>query len=99
MADITKEMDKLRKFKEFVALATVSAKDYQKTNQDMVRHLTEELDAPGVYVTLNKPYSAMLSHFKRAKIDTRLIIFIDAITKLTGANLRTEKNCLFIITP
>lgn len=99
MVDITKEMDKLKEFKEFVALATVSAKDYQKTNMDMVRHLTEELDAPGVYVTLNKPYSAMLAHLKRAKIDTRLIIFIDAITKLTGAKLRKEKNCLFIGSP
>ena len=99
MVNIKKEMHKLNSFKEFVALATVSAKDYQKTNLSMIRHFTDELNVPGIYVTLNKPYSAMLTHFKKAKIDSRLIIFIDAITKITGGKIKKEKNCLFIGSP
>ena len=99
MVNIKKEMNRLNSFKEFVALATVPAKDYQKANLDMIKHFTDELDVPGIYFTLNKPYSAMLSHFRRAKIDTRLIIFIDAITMITGANVKKQDNCLFIGSP
>lgn len=99
MASVKEEMGKLRSLKEFVALAAVDAKDYQQTNLEMIRELTEEMSIPGVYVTLNKPYSAMLSTLKRAKIDTRLIIFIDAITKITGAKVKKEKNCLLIGSP
>lgn len=98
MVDVAKELEELKELKEFVVLATVKAKDYQKTNIDIVKHLTGDMNTPGVYVTLNKPYSVMKKVFERSKIDTRLIIFIDAVTKTAG-EVKKTKDCLFIGNP
>ena len=93
---LKEELNQLKDLKEFVVLATVKAKDYQKTNLEIVRNLTEDMNIPGVYVTLNKPYSAMKDILKKAGIDTRLIIFIDAVTK---AEQKKKNDCLFIGSP
>lgn len=89
---------KLKGLKEYVALATVDAKEYQRTNLDIISHLVIGKSIPGVYVTLNKPFETMEKIFKKAKIDTRMIIFIDAVTKTGGGIEKTEK-CLFIGSP
>lgn len=94
--DFDKEVKNL---KEFIVLATVSAKNYQKTNIELVKHLTKKKKIPGVYVTLNKSFSAMKSIFEKAKVDTRMIIFIDAVTKTAGGKIAKTKNCLFIGNP
>lgn len=98
MTKVKEELKQLKELNEFVVLATVKAKDYQKINLEIVEHLTEGINIPGVYVTLNKPYSVMKSVFERSKIDTRLIIFIDAVTKTAGKAKKT-KDCLFIGNP
>lgn len=100
MAKIKKEFkEKLKDLKQYVALATVDAKNYQKTNLAIVRHLIEDKNIPGVYVTLNKPFQTMQGIFKKEKIDTRMIIFIDAVTKTTGGTIKKTNKCLFIGSP
>lgn len=99
MANIKKELQQLKNLKEFVLLATIKAKDYEETNIELVKHLTEEMNVPGVYVTLNKPYSTIRSNLKKKKIDVRLIIFIDAVTKTAGGETKKTKDCLFIGNP
>jgi len=94
--DFDKEVKNL---KEFIALATVSAKDYQKTNIELVKHLTKDKNIPGVYVTLNKPFDKMKSVLEKGSVDTRMIIFIDAVTKTAGGKTTKTKNCLFIGNP
>ena len=49
----------LRGINEYVALATVDAEHYQQTNIDLIYYLTETDNTPGVYVTLNKPFTTM----------------------------------------
>lgn len=98
MVNVTDEFKKqLKDLKEYIALATVSAKNYQKTNIEMIRQLTETENIPGVYVTLSKPFETMEKILKNEKIDTRMIIFIDAVTQ-TAALEKTDK-CLFIGSP
>lgn len=89
----------LKGIKDYVALATVTAKKYQETNLEIIKHLIEEENVPGVYVTLNKPYDVIRGIFTKNKIDTRMIIFIDAVTDLTTGKIKREKNCLFIGSP
>lgn len=89
----------LKNFKDSVILATVSAKNYQKTNISLVNYLTKDLNIPGVYVSLNKPCSALKNIFAKSNIDTRTILFIDSITKTVGGNIKKTKECLFIGTP
>ncbi len=93
------EIQKIKGIKDSIILATVSSKNYQKTNLSLVKYLTQSEKIPGVYVTLNKPYSIMEKLFKKSNVDTKLIIFIDAITKTTGGEITKSKGCLFIGTP
>jgi len=65
----------------------------------IIRYLTQEIKIPGVYVTLNKPYEKIKKILGKGKVDTRLIIFIDAITKTAGGKIKKLKECLFIGTP
>jgi len=100
MAEIKDEFkDKLKNLKHYVALATVGARDYQKTNLKIISNLTEDQNIPGVYVTLNKPFNTMLEIFKREKVDPRMIIFIDAVTKTAGGESEKTEQCLFIGAP
>lgn len=97
---IKEDFDKsIKNLKEYIALATVSSKYYEKTNLEIVKYLTKDKNIPGVYVTLNKPYSVMEEKFRNYSIDTRMIIFIDAITKTVGGKISKTKNCLFIGNP
>ena len=92
-------LNKLKEMSESVVLAIVSAQKYQETNLNIIRYLTQEIKIPGVYVTLNKPFSTIKNLFEKAKIDTRIIIFIDSITKTSGGETKKTKECLFIGTP
>lgn len=99
MADFEKKFkEELKDLKEYIALATVSAKNYQETNLKIIKHLTEVDNIPGVYVTLNKPFSTLQNLFKKKRIDSRLIIFIDAVTDV-GRERQRKDNCLFIGNP
>ena len=66
-------------------------------NLKMVKSFTDE-NIPGVYVTLSKPVETMKKIMANAGIDTRLIIFIDAITKTLDGTEKKD-NCLYIGTP
>lgn len=98
MVDIKRFEEKIKNLKEYVVLATVDPKKYQKTNLELVKNLTKKQNIPGVYVTLNKPYQTMNTLFKKEGINTDMIIFVDAVTK-TGGKLKKTKNCLYIGNP
>ncbi len=84
--------------KDYIVLITVDAGNYQKSNLEILKLLVNEQKTPGVYVTLNKPFDIIQRLFKQNKIDSRLVIFIDAITQV-GENKKKVKNCLFIGSP
>ena len=92
-------MQQLKNMKNSVILATVQARDYQKTNFLIINYLIKNLKMPGVYVTLNKPFEKVKQNLENAKIDTRVLIFIDAITKVAGGEITKTKECLFIGSP
>ncbi len=100
MAEIKKEFKaKLKNLKQYVAIASVEAKNYNRINLKILKHLTVDENIPGVYVTLNKPFETLSATFKREKIDSRMIIFIDAVTKTAGGNAEKTDKCLFIGAP
>ncbi len=100
MANIEQEFKKkVKDLKKYVILATIDAKNYHKTNLEIIKHLIDKENVPGVYVTLNKPFETMKETLKKKKIDTRMIIFIDAVTKTTGGKVKKTNECLFIGSP
>ncbi len=88
----------VKNLKDYIVLVTVDAKNYQKSNMDLLKLLVSEQKTPGVYVTLNKPFDIMQRLFEQNKIDSRLVIFIDGITRV-HENKKRVKNCLFIGSP
>nr|MBI4156575.1 hypothetical protein [Candidatus Woesearchaeota archaeon] len=89
---------KLIELKEYVALATINSK-YNNANIELIKYMTGEVKSPGVYVTLNKPFKTIESDLKNSKVDTRIIIFIDAVTKTVGGEIKKIDQCLFIGSP
>ncbi|MFH1592342.1 MAG: hypothetical protein ABIB47_03170 [Candidatus Woesearchaeota archaeon] len=92
-------INQLKDMKESVVIAVVPAKKYEEINLKLIKYLTQEIKIPGAYVTLNKPFIQIKDSFKKAKIDVKLIIFIDAITETSGGKTKKTKDCLFIGTP
>ena len=78
-----------------LSLVLTSSRDYNKTNIALAEYLVNTIGIPGVYVTLNKPYMSMKTVLQD-KIDLRMIIFIDVITKSTGGKVIDEDNCLYL---
>ena len=58
----------VKDLEEYIVLATVKAKDYQKTNLEIIKQLTEEEKIPGVYVTLAKPFKTLQKIFSRTRV-------------------------------
>lgn len=85
--------------KNYVALATVNPKSYQKINIEIIRYLVQDKKIPGVYVTLNKPFRAVFEILKTNNVNTEIIIFIDAVTKTAGGTVEKTNKCLFIGNP
>ena len=92
-------LDKLNDMHYSVILATIPPKTSQKTNIFIIKYLTKNVNIPGVYVALNKPFSVVKSSLQKADVDTRVLIFIDAITKTAGGKTEKTKECLYIGTP
>jgi len=91
-------ISKLKGLKEYVALAVVNAGKYKDTNMSIIKGLVDQ-NTPGVYVSLNLPYTTLKKNFETKKVDTSKVIFIDAITKTAGGKIEKKKDCLFIGSP
>jgi len=89
----------VKSLKDYLVLITVSAKNYQKTNVEIIKFLINQDKTPGVYVTLNKPHNIIERLLKTNNIDPRVIIFIDGATPQSNKKNKKEKNCLFIGSP
>ena|SRR3989344_1145880 len=93
------QFDRLKSLKHYIVLATVSPKTYQKTNLQIIKHFVGKENIPGVYVTLNKPFSTVKEILEKNKINTRMLIFIDAVTKQVYEKPKKTNECLFIGNP
>jgi len=84
----------------FVTLLLFNPTQYQKYNSEVIKFLVSKKKIPGVYVTLNRPYSIIKKIFEKEKINTNMILFIDANTSPSEKRkLEKSKGCLFIPSP
>ncbi|MCK5660651.1 MAG: hypothetical protein KAH86_04765 [Methanosarcinales archaeon] len=79
-----------------VILALTSAANYNRANVELLRYLIHHKKEPGVYITLNKPYTNVKNVLVEEGIDTRMILFIDAITKPSGGDAVDTGECYYI---
>ncbi|MDY6765775.1 MAG: ATPase domain-containing protein [Candidatus Nanohaloarchaea archaeon] len=82
-----------------IALVVVDSEDYVETNLDIMDYLIEDRGLPGVYVTINKPYTTMQDVFAEHGISMDSVFFVDAIAKETGGELVDRDNVLYMDAP
>ena len=91
MAEIKAELEKNQNI-----LLVMPSTDYNKVVLQTVRKLSSHSIA---YVTLNKTYDSLLELFKKNKINTKNIVFIDAISKTIKKVPNQTENCFFVSSP
>jgi len=81
-----------------VGLVLTSTRKYADMNLEAIRTLTSRRWS-GIYVTVNRPFSALLPALKAAKINTDRLLFIDAITQMVGGRTEKADNVIYIGSP
>ncbi len=81
-----------------IILVIAESERYVETNNTILSFLTRDLDLPGIYVTVNKPFTTLTTELDRAGIDTDNIFFIDAISRETGME-DVDGNVSFLPSP
>jgi len=100
MKNLKELADYLRQMpKEFVVLITVKADDYSKVNAEILRILANEDKMPGLYVTINKPYTTMKRSLEADGVLTDNLFFLDCITKTAGGRPEEAKDVMYLDSP
>lgn len=84
---------------ETLTLVLVDAYNYNESNVEVVKYLSNIKKLVGVYVTVNKPYKTVYQLFKKEKINTDAILFIDCISRVDPKRSNKEDNCLYVGSP
>ena len=83
----------------YVVLLLVNINNYQKASLEALKYLAKEEGLPGVYVSVNRPYIAIRDTLISEDIDVETMVFIDAITKISGGTAEKVDNCLYLEGP
>jgi len=88
--NVKKELDKNQ-----ILLLKIPSADYSKDITDIVK----QLDGSIGYVTLNKTFDSLKEEFKKKKINTDNILFIDAISKTIKNAPEMAEGSFFVSSP
>jgi KaiC/GvpD/RAD55 family RecA-like ATPase len=78
-----------------VVLMVIPSQKLIDINTQILKWYISEKKCGVVYVTVNKPFSTLITGFQREKIDTSKIFIIDAVSPRVGR----EENAVFIGSP
>lgn len=81
--------------KNYIALFMLSKENYENSSLEILKEVIKSSKKTGVYITINKPYSTLISLMKDKGIDTKKIFFIDCVTR-KGNN---SDNVIFLDSP
>lgn len=93
-------LEKIKKRKDNeIFLLNMGIEDYKKKIPQILSYLTNEKNIPGVYVSLNKPITVLHDMFEKCNVNTEMILFIDAISKMSDIGLKSHDNCFYLRSP
>ena len=81
-----------------IILFLTSAKKYLSTNLELLEYYINKQKSYCVYVTVNRPYTALMKIFQDNAINTNKIFVIDAITPVSSGKVRAN-NAVFVGSP
>ncbi len=65
----------------FIGLVIVDPERFHEASMELVKHLSQEKNLPGIYIAGNQGYEALTRHFQKNQVDTQRITFIDCVTE------------------
>ena len=68
-------------------------------NKEIIKVMKQLSGKKVIYVTLNKTYESLIEIFKKNKIDTNNVIYVDAISKTIKNKPKKVDNCCYISSP
>lgn len=82
-----------------VVLVITKAEEYTKKNIEMLSLLLNELNYPGIYITISRPYSNLKDFLKSKGVKTEKLFFIDAVSRNLGSDVKRTEDCIFLEHP
>lgn len=82
-----------------IALVVAGTEQYQAVNDRLLDYMVNQQGLPGIYVTMNKPYTTIHRVLEDRGIPAHDIFFIDAISKTTHADTPDSDDVIFLETP
>ncbi|MCJ7479394.1 MAG: hypothetical protein MUP63_04425 [Candidatus Nanohaloarchaeota archaeon QJJ-7] len=94
---IEDEMEELEEGK--IGLLIVESDEYVNTNMEVLKFLTEEKEAFGVYITINKPYGTIRNVLEEHSVETDKMFFVDAVSQEVGEDTVEDDHVVFLDSP
>ena len=82
----------------FLVFAPPKTNEFKTVGLDLLRYLVNEKKSPVVYVCIDKPHSSIKRELDKEEINSKMIVFIDAVTPMGGAKPNDDK-CVYIMSP
>jgi len=82
-----------------VVLFIIDPRKYHSVHLKILKGVIKTKKFSGIYITVNKPYDALIKYLKENKVPADNIFFIDAISKSVSNEIRLTENCLYIPSP
>jgi KaiC/GvpD/RAD55 family RecA-like ATPase len=84
---------------DFIGLFIIHPEKFNDANLELLKIMRHEQKLSGVYITGNKPYETLQKHFSENSVDTSEIVFIDCVSEMANASIKSQKNCFYIESP
>ena len=72
-----------------------SAKDYFRTNMEILRYMLRKGPA-GIYVTINKPANSIKAYLSKNRLSSDKLYFGDCVSKLINETAKRDENVVFV---
>ena len=82
-----------------IALYITPVQSYIDVNNRILDYYITEQQFYCIYVTMNRPYTAMVELFKERKLDLEKVFFIDAVTPMHTSSIFRSGNAVFVGSP
>jgi len=83
---------------KFVVLLLEKVQEYAMISLRLM-HFFSENEIPGIYISTNKPLSALMESLNAQKINYKNVFFVDAVTKTINAEIIEGTNFVYIDSP
>lgn len=83
----------------YCVLAVTSPESYSDARNGLFRRFVQNEKMPGLYVSINKTYEKLKEELDRNGIESRDMQFIDAVTRMAGSVVISERNVLYLESP